>query len=128
MPIPVTLLYGALNVLLTTALGLNVSLGRVSEKTGLGQAPSDGLLRRVRAHGNNAEWVPLGLLMLLLLELSGAGPLQLNLYGGLLLLTRVGHAGSTLGRLPISKPNAVLNYALFVAMGIHGLLLRFATH
>jgi uncharacterized membrane protein YecN with MAPEG domain len=90
--VPVTLLYGGLTALLLTVLGLAVSLGRLTAGKGIGAALEGDLVRRVRAHGNAAEWAPLGLLLLLVLELSGLGRQPLHLLGGVLFAGRVVHA------------------------------------
>ena len=125
IPIPVTLLYGALNALLTTALGTAVSLTRLRDHKRVGDEPGPALLRLIRAHGNNAEWAPLGIVLLLLLELSHAPSLPLHLFGGILLLTRSVHALNLIARLNIGVPNSVLHYTLFSAMAGYALYLRF---
>jgi uncharacterized membrane protein YecN with MAPEG domain len=56
----------------------------------------DSLLRRIRAHGNFAETVPMALLLMMLLELSGFSPLWLTMFGITLLLGRILHATSLL--------------------------------
>jgi uncharacterized membrane protein YecN with MAPEG domain len=68
---------------------------RVVQQRGHGVSLGDGgdqaLLRRIRAHGNFAEYVPLILLMLGMLELSGARPWLLHILGATLLLARLLH-------------------------------------
>ena len=49
-----------------------------------------------RAFGNAAEYIPAGLIALLLLALTGATPLTLNILGATLLVGRVIHAGGLL--------------------------------
>lgn len=93
MPIPqVTALYGALNAMLNVFLANRVSTLRRREKVGLGTGESKELLVAVRAHANNAEFVPLALVMLLLAELCGGPSLWLHVAGGLLFTARVAHA------------------------------------
>lgn len=125
MHAPITLLYGALAALLATLLGVAVSLARLKYRASVG-APIEGpLLRLVRAHGNNAEWSALGVVLLLLLELGGGASTPLHVFGGLLVLTRVVHALNMIFRLPIGTGNATLHYGLFLAMAGYGLMLRF---
>lgn len=50
------------------------------------------LLRRIRAHANLAETAPLALLLLLLLELQGAGTPMLAVLGALFVAGRLVHA------------------------------------
>ena len=57
------------------------------------KAADDGLLqRKVRAYGNFTEYVPIGLLFLIALELMNSSPWILWLIGGSLTIGRVAHA------------------------------------
>ena len=79
-------IYAAVLALLVVLLALRVALYRVRNRIGAG------LLRRVRAHGNAVEFIPLGLILLALLELCGAAAWGLHLAGGSFVLARVAHA------------------------------------
>jgi len=126
LSIPVTLLYGGLNALLVTLLGANVSRARGTARVGLTTPLPPELVRPVRAHGNAAEWVPLGLLLLLVLELSGAGSrFTLHALGGTFLLARLLHAAGVLGRSKLSAAGAGLNYLLLLVMSIWAIASRF---
>lgn len=125
LSVPVTLLYGALNALVVTLLGINISRIRGQKKIFVGdQIPPD-MIFHSRAHGNAAEWVPLGIVLLLILELSGAKSLPLHLFGGGLLLGRVLHAAGLIGRIPTTAAAAGINYLVFLGMSIYALVLRF---
>lgn len=63
---------GVLGVMIIT-LALNVSLQRMRFKVSLGDGGHPQLRCAIRAHGNNAEHVPLFLVLCLLLELTGGG-------------------------------------------------------
>jgi uncharacterized protein len=91
-PIATTALYAALLALLYVALALRVVRLRVALKQPLGDGGHAGLQRAVRVHGHFAEYVPLALLLLLLLELARLPALLLHGYGLLLLASRVAHA------------------------------------
>lgn len=66
---------------------------RYTQKIVLPNADDDGILqRKVRAHGNFTEYVPLGLLFLITLELMTAPPWLLWLMGSALTVGRVTHA------------------------------------
>ena len=112
--VPITALYAALLALLFLVLSLRVVVLR---KT-LGQSLSDGgdtaLRRRIRAHGNCAEYAPFGVLLLLLAELQGAPALALHSLGLMLLAGRIAHAAA----LSRSRP--------WPAMRISGMLATFA--
>jgi uncharacterized protein len=87
----ITALYGALNALLNIFLANQVSTVRRKEGIGMGLGESKALLVASRTHGNNAEFVPLAILMMLIAELMGGASLYLHVYGGALLLARVLH-------------------------------------
>lgn len=64
-----------------------------SQKLSKTETPAQGiLLRKVRAHGNFAEYVPLGLLFIIVLELMHAPILLLWLLGGTLTVARIVYA------------------------------------
>jgi hypothetical protein len=101
MAVPVVALYGALNAILNIVLAANVSRGRGKHKVSIGTGDSDEMLRVSRAHGNNAEFVPLALVMLLILELMGGPSLWLHVLGGSLFVARLLHwAGILIKKSP----------------------------
>lgn len=119
LSIPVTLLYGGLNALLAVLLGVNVSRTRLRLRVLAGQPQPPELTILVRAHGNAAEWIPLGIVLLLALEVSHAtGSFALHLFGGLFFLARVLHAIGFYTRFKIGMPGAALNYLLIAAMSL----------
>ncbi|SIS97629.1 hypothetical protein SAMN05421759_10891 [Roseivivax lentus] len=87
----ITAIYGGLLGLLFLALTAGVILRRGQTGTGMGDGGDRLLARRVRAHGNFAEFAPLGLVLMLLTELMGAPREALHLAGGLLLVGRAMH-------------------------------------
>ena len=90
--LPTTALYAALLALLGCALAVRVLMLRLRLQASLGDGGDPRLRRAVRAHGNFAEYVPLALLLMLLLELNGAGAWLLHAGGILLLVSRAVHA------------------------------------
>ena len=131
MPPVVTALYGALNALFNIFLANQVSTLRRRHGVGLGHGDADGaqrdMLVAIRAHANNAEFVPLAIVMMLLAELCGADGWALHAYGGALLLARVAH---WLG-LPKKAPNPLrfsgtaITWTAIVAISGYVLYLRF---
>jgi hypothetical protein len=89
---PVTSLYAALSALLYLALSLRVVRLRMKLGQPFGDAGSDGLTRAVRVHGHFAEYMPLALVLLLLLEMTRWPAWALHGYGILLLASRLVHA------------------------------------
>ncbi|HEY4175892.1 MAG TPA: MAPEG family protein [Kofleriaceae bacterium] len=100
MPPVITALYGALNALFNVFLANNVSTLRRKHKVTIGTHPA--LEVAIRAHGNNAEFMPLGIIVLLLLEMCGGNHIVLHVYGGTFLVARIAH---WIG-LPMKAPNA----------------------
>lgn len=92
MNFPVTTLYAALLGLLLILLSDLVSRSRKRSRVSLGHGNDPMLERTMRAHGNFVEYVPLGLILLLLLELKGAEAWSLHAFGLMLLLGRMLHA------------------------------------
>lgn len=102
----ITGLYAALAALLVIVLVLRVVIRRRSAKVGIGDGGDHELMRRVRAHANAAETLPIGLLLLMLVELNQTQPLVVHLFGITLIVGRVLHAwgltrfaGTSPGRL-----------------------------
>lgn len=100
MPV-VTALYGGLNALFNIYLANRVSNARRAEKVSIGHGESDALLLAARIHANNAEFVPLGIVVLLLAELCGGSSVMLHVLGGSLFVGRVFHM---IG-MPMKAPN-----------------------
>ena len=126
MLVPVTLLYGSLCALLVTILGINVSRMRVALKSFVGDPSPNHLLRAVRAHGNAAEYVAVGVVMLALLELTHAcSNMALHILGGAFLLGRAMHAGGLMTKSPVTAWGATLTYLSLLTMSGWGLYAHF---
>ncbi len=123
--IRVTLLYGGLCALLQTLLGINISLRRMVQKVYVGAQLDKSWQMRIRAHGNAAEWIPLGIVLLLALELSGAPSLPLHVLGGAFFVARLLHATGFLTGLPLSVAGASLTYTALSAMSGYAIYLHF---
>lgn len=127
MEIPtVTALYGSLNAIFNIVLANHVSTVRRRENVSMGAGESKALEVAIRVHANNAEFVPLAIVMLLLAELCGGSSLWLHIAGGLLLTARVSHAFG----LPRPAPNAfrffgtAATWVIIVALSAWTLWLR----
>jgi uncharacterized membrane protein YecN with MAPEG domain len=90
-----------LNVTLSTAsvlgliyvvLMLRIIRMRFRNRVSLGDGGNPEILKRVRAHGNFAEYVPLLLILMGLLELAGADKTSLAVAGVALVVFRIAHA------------------------------------
>lgn len=87
----ITMMYTGLLGLWFLALSVRVIQGRGSSGISLGDGGDALLQRRVRGHGNFAEYVPLILLMLGFLEYAASPAWLLHLLGATLLIARLGH-------------------------------------
>ena len=73
-------------------LMIHVGLGRVLYKTGLGDGGHEALSRRIRMHGNLTDNVSLFLILMAIVEFSGAWPKLVFVLGPLVVALRVCHA------------------------------------
>jgi uncharacterized protein len=103
----ITPIYAAPIVILFMFLSIRVIRYRRSKLVAFGDQGDKELLRLIRAQGNCAEYAPIGLLLLLMAEVSGAAPLGLHIAGALLVIGRVTH-GIGLGHFPRIIPARVV--------------------
>ncbi len=89
----VVALYAAVNILVLLVLAVLVMMGRRKYKIVLGDGSNEDFTRAVRAHANAAEYIPVGLIGLVLLALlDPAAPLwTLHAAGISLTLGRILH-------------------------------------
>ena len=81
-------LYVGLNLLLTFLLALNVVRHRFK-----GDSADQVMLEKaVRAHGNNTEYVPIILIGLGVMAMTGASAQTISILGGTLFVARIFHA------------------------------------
>ncbi|MBL1456699.1 MAG: MAPEG family protein [Methylophaga sp.] len=88
----ITGMYAALATLMIVALARNVIALRRQHKVALGDGGHQDLLAAIRAHANAVEYLPIGLLLLLLLELSQGPAWLIHLLGSLFIIGRLIHA------------------------------------
>ena len=121
MAVPITALYGAIHAVLSVALAADVTRTRAKHAVFLG-AENPEVLLASRRHGNNAEYVPLALVLLLTAELSGGASTVLHGIGAALTLGRVLHP---IGIAAVPKPpraiGAVLTWLSIVTAGVYAL-------
>ena len=87
----VTPLYAALLGLIFIPYTMRVGFYRGKSKIFLGEGGDEELLRRVRGQGNFIETVPIALLLLVVMELTGAGNNWLHALGAILVFGRLSH-------------------------------------
>jgi len=87
----VTTLYTAILGLIYVALTFYVIKGRFKAKVSLGDGKDAILSKRIRAHGNFIEYVPLALILLFLAETEGVSETLLHILGAALVIGRISH-------------------------------------
>ena len=88
----ITPLYASFLTLVFVFLSFRVIGLRRAQKIGLGDGGDRDMLRRIRAHGNFAEYCPLALLLMALAELQNQPDWRIHAIGGLLVAGRLAHA------------------------------------
>lgn len=107
----VTPFYAGLLGLLYLLLAANVIRTRRAAGVNLGSGGDELLERRIRAHGNFAEYAPMGLVLIGVLELAGASPpMVLHGLGIALVAGRVLHgwALSSLTKRPVARVGGMI--------------------
>ena len=115
---PITALWTALLGLLMVGLAMRVVRTRVTEKVIFGDGGNALMLQRIRVHANFTEYVPMGMVLLLVLELNGAGATTLNVLGGSLFAARLLHAfglSTSTGTTPGRFAGTVLTWLVLLA-------------
>ncbi|NOD28779.1 MAPEG family protein [Ruegeria atlantica] len=95
----ITPIYAALIAILYVALSVKVILQRRSDKISVGDGGSKLMIKAIRTHSNCAEYAPIALLLIAMVELQGAGGLLVHILGLMLLAGRLLHAFG-FGRTP----------------------------
>ncbi len=91
MPLPVTALYAALLALVGIVLAGFVGRARVAADVSLGDGGKPALIEAMRRHANFAEFVPLFLVLLAIVELNGAAKWWLHTLGAVMVISRIIH-------------------------------------
>ncbi len=88
----VSAIYAGILALLIAWLSFNVIKLRRANKVRLGDGGVPELQNAIRAQGNAAEYIPISLILLVLLELSSANLWTVHLAGVALIIGRIIHA------------------------------------
>ena len=81
--------------------------GRFKHRVGLGDGGNEDMARRIRMHGNFAEYVPMALILIFLVELSDFSEALIHGLGMALVLGRVLHAMGVYNVAPINKARQI---------------------
>ena len=91
MSLPITAIFAGLNALILFRLSLNVIRIRRAKKNGFGAGGDEDLIRAMRGQANAAEYIPLCLILLALIEAQGAPIWVTATLGALWLIGRLLH-------------------------------------
>ncbi len=90
--LPLTIFYSSILALVFAGLTLPVVFQRRRNNVPYGDGDIPGLRSAIRAHGNFAEYVPLSIILLGLMELSGFDSLVIHTLFLALIMARTAHA------------------------------------
>jgi uncharacterized membrane protein YecN with MAPEG domain len=88
----VTALYAGLLGLVAVAVAFPAGMLRGKLNISVGDGGNPALLLAMRRHANFAEWVPLALILIALLELNGVSTRAIHSLGAALVIARLLHA------------------------------------
>jgi len=121
--------YAAVLVLIFVLLSVRVIQMRATAKIGLGHGNNPVMERRIRVHGNFAEYVPLALLLLLCMELQSQSRILIHVLCIALIAARVVHAiGVTPVKenFPMRVASVLTTFAVLIVASV--MLLYVAVH
>lgn len=96
--LPISAIYVTAAALMVVALLLRVAWLRNTLRVGMGDGDKPALARAIRTHANAVECLPLALLLLVMLEISGETGAWLHGLGVALIAARLVHAFGLLRR------------------------------
>ena len=115
----VTMLYAGLCAGVLFALSVRVIRMRRQLNVSVGDAGDEEMARCIRAQANFAEYAPIALLLILLLELAGTPAALLHLLGAVLLGGRLLHAWSLTARSGRARvAGMIMTFAVLLSAGV----------
>lgn len=107
MPFQMVAFYTALNALLMLILGMLVVRARVKTRTEIGDGGNPDMVGPLRAHANNTEYVPMGIVLLLVMYSLGSNVIVIHAMGATLTLGRLLHAFGLSRNVGTSAPRFI---------------------
>jgi uncharacterized membrane protein YecN with MAPEG domain len=116
----ITGLYAAVLALFYVLLSARVIQLRFRDRVSLGAGESKELEKRIRIHGNFAEYVPFALLLIAILELQGLPAWGLHAFGLTLIAGRLAHfyGLSQTGRSKGRTYGMILTFLMLIAAAV----------
>lgn len=120
-PLEITGIYLAILALMFIPFTLRVGRYRLRNRISLGDGGDPELVKLMRAQANFVETVPLAVLLLVAMELSGAGAVWLHALGAMLVIGRLSHYLQITGvvrPLPFRAGGMVLTLSVYLVAAI----------
>ncbi len=116
----VTPIYIAILGLVFVPITLRVGLYRLNNKVDIGDGGSDHLLRLIRCQANFVETTPLAVVLLVVMELMGAGDTWLHSLGATLVVARLAHYLGFSGMGPfVGRPVGMVGtFAVYIVSSV----------
>ena len=126
LPLSITPLYAGILALIYCGLAVHVIRGWRSKCIGLGAGDDEDMLARIRILGNFAEYIPICLVLMVILELGGSSAVFLNGVGIALIIGRLAHAyglTTSQGVTPGRVIGVVTVFVVLIGDGVRAILL-----
>lgn len=127
MILPIALTTAGAAALINAWLAMRVGRLRVSEKVSLGDGGNDRVLGRMRAHANFAEFAPIVLILIALIEFAQGTSIWLWIVAVAFLIGRILH-GLGMDGLPRGRMiGAVVTMTVTIGLGLYAAALPYWT-
>ncbi len=129
MILPITLTIAGAAALVNIWLMIRVGQVRTSEKVSVGDGGNDKVIRRMRAHANYGESLPIVLILIAVIELANGSASWLWVVGGVYLLGRVAHGiGMDGGKLGKGRMvGTILTLLVMLGLGAYAISIPYLT-
>lgn len=129
MILPITLTIAGAAALVNIWLMIRVGQVRTSEKVSVGDGGNDKVIRRMRAHANFGESLPIVLILIAVIELASGSPTWLWVIGGVYMLGRIAHGvgmdGGALGKGRMV--GTILTLLVMLGLGAYAIAIPYLT-
>ncbi len=118
MILPITLTIAGAAAMVNIWLMIRVGQVRTSEKVSVGDGGNERVIRRMRAHANYGESLPIILILIAVIELATGSHTWLWIVGGLYMLGRIAHGiGMDGGKLGKGRMVGTI-FTLLITLGL----------
>lgn len=129
MILPITLTIAGVAALINIWLMIRVGQVRTSEKVSVGDGGNEKVIRRMRAHANYGESLPIVLILIGAIELASGSPTWLWLVGGVYMLGRVAHGlGMDGGKFGKGRMiGTILSLLIMLGLAVYAIAIPYMT-